>query len=97
VSGIWRSNSCPWRRLDLSIYRYSTSCYFGQIYLHGAQLLRSVRRTMGSAAFWEATRDYITAHRFAIGSTAAFLETLQAHTSKDLRPILAPWFPSIYT
>ena len=96
VSGIWRSNSCPWRRLDLSIYRYSTSCYFGQIYLHGAQLLRSVRRTMGSAAFWEATRDYITAHQFAIGSTAAFLETLQAHTSKDLRPILAPWFPSIY-
>jgi hypothetical protein len=96
VSGIWRSNGCPWRRLDLSIYRYSTSCYFGQIYLHGAELLRSVRRAMGSAAFWEATREYVAAHRFAIGSTAQLLQTLQAHTSKDLRPILAPWFPSIY-
>jgi hypothetical protein len=96
VSGIWRSNGCPWRRLDLSIYCYSTSCYFGQIYLHGAQLLRSIRRTMGSAAFWEATRDYVGAHRFAIGSTTELLESLQAHTSKDLRPILAPWFPSIY-
>jgi len=96
VSGIWRSPTCAMRRLDLSIYRYSTACYFSQIYLHGANLLDRVRRTMGPSAYWGAVRDYVAAHRFGIGSTRDFLATLQAHTEKNLRPILAPWFPSLY-
>ena len=40
VSGIWRNTGCPMKRLDLSIYHYSEACYFGQIYLHGADLLQ---------------------------------------------------------
>ncbi len=64
VSDTWRSTGCKKRRLDLSIYRYSSSCYFGQIYVHGARTLRDVRRAMGSAAFWDGIRDYVADHRF---------------------------------
>ena len=96
VSGIWRTTTCPMRRLDLSIYRYSATCYFGQIYLHGADLLDRARRAMAPGEYWGAVRDYVAEHRFAIGSTREFLAALQAHTERDLRPILAPWFPSVF-
>jgi aminopeptidase N len=84
------------KRLDLSIYRYSTSCYFGQIYLHGADLLRKVRREMNTGEYFEGLRDYVADHYFEIGSTEVFLRTLQEHTNRDLEPLLAPWFPSLY-
>lgn len=96
VSGIWRTTGCPMRRLDLSIYNYSESCYFGQIYLHGANLLRRLRTEMEPGAYFSAVRDYVATYRFRIGSTRIFLNTLQAHTNRDLEPILAPWFPSLY-
>jgi hypothetical protein len=96
VSGIWRNTGCPMRRLDLSIYDYSESCYFGQVYLHGADLLRKVRREMESGEYFEGVRDYVADHHFRIGSTRVFLQTLQDHTSHDLEPLLAPWFPSLY-
>jgi hypothetical protein len=96
AAGIWRDTGCPKRRLDLSIYRYSEACYFGQIYVHGADLLQRVRRAMDTGEYWRAVRAYVAANRFAIGSTREFLDTLQAHTTRDLQPILAPWFPSLY-
>jgi hypothetical protein len=96
ASGIWRATSCPERRLDLSIYRYSNACYFGQIYVQGADVLREVRRAMGSAAYWRGIREYVADHRFKIGSTEALFETLQANTGVNLRPILEPRFPSLY-
>jgi hypothetical protein len=96
VSGIWRTTSCRERRLDLSIYRYSASCYFGQIYVQGAELLQKVRKTMGSGSFWRAMRAYVADHRFAIGSTAALLATLQDHSNVNLKSILARRFPSLY-
>jgi hypothetical protein len=95
VSGIWRTTSCPERRLDLSIYRYSNACYFGQIYVHGANLLQEIRRTMGSRTYWEAIRAYVADHRWALGSTDAILDTLRAHTGLDLRPILVRGFPNL--
>jgi hypothetical protein len=96
ASGIWRSTSCPEKRLDLSIYEYSNACYFGQIYVQGAQVLRDVRQAMGSAAYWRGIREYVADHRFKIGSTRALFETLQANTGVNLRPILEPRFPSLY-
>ena len=96
VSGIWRDPTCGMRRLDLSIYRYSTSCYFSQIYLHGANLLDRIRRLMSGPVYWAAVRDYVEAHRFGIGSTRELLETLEAHSPVDLRPLLARWFPSLF-
>ena len=96
VSGIWRTTSCRERRLDLSIYRYSSACYFGQIYVHGAELLQQVRRTIGSRTYWRAIRAYVSDHLFALVSTPELLETLQAQAGVDLSPILAPRFPSLY-
>jgi len=96
VSGVWRSSNCSSGRLDLSIYQYSSACYFETIYVQGAILLQQVHHRMGDTAYWRATRDYVAARRFGIGSTAALLNNLQAHTTVNLRPILAPRFPSLY-
>ena len=96
VSGIWRTTGCPMKRLDLSIYRYSGSCYFGQVYLHGANLLQRARRAMDAGEYWRGVRAYVADHRFAIGSTEAFLDALQAATKVNLGPLLAPWFPSLF-
>ncbi len=96
VSGIWRTTACPERRLDLSIYRYSAACYFGQVYVHGAELLQAVRRAMGSGAYWRAIRAYVQDHQFSLGSTAELLETFQQLAETNLRPILAPRFPSLF-
>jgi len=96
VSGIWRTTTCAQRRLDLSIYRYGEACYFGQIYLHGANVLERLRDRMEPGEYWRAVRAYVAEHRFGIGSTRELLATLQAFTARDLEPILARWFPSLY-
>ena len=96
ASGIWRDTGCPTRRLDLSIYHYSGACYFGQIYVHGADLLQRVRRTMESGEYGGGVRAYVAEHQFGIGSTKEFLAALQAATAVNLEPILAPRFPSLY-
>ena len=96
VSGIWRDTGCPMKRLDLSIYDYSEACYFGQVYLHGADLLQRVRRDMDAGQYWDGVRDYVAEYHFKIGSTKKFLDALQAATNLNLEPTLAPWFPSLY-
>jgi hypothetical protein len=96
ASGIWRDTGCPMKRLDLSIYHYSEACYFGQVYVHGADLLQRARRDMASGEYWDGVRAYVAEYHFRIGSTAKFLAALQAATNRNLEPILAPWFPSLY-
>ena len=96
ASGLWRSSTCATARLDLSIYRYSSACYFEDIYVQGSLLLDRVRTAVGTDAYWQAIRDYLAAHRFGIGSTRSLLEVLQAHATVHLEPILAPRFPSLY-
>jgi hypothetical protein len=96
ASGLWRSSTCAIGRLDLSIYRYSSACYFEIIYVQGSLLLDRLRKEMGTAAYWSAIRAYIAAHRYGMGWTSALLTTIQSHTTRDLEPILAPRFPSLY-
>lgn len=96
ASGLWRSSTCATARLDLSIYRYSSACYFEDVYVQGSLLLDRVRKAMGTDAYWRAIRDYAAAHRFGIGSTRSLLAVLQAHSTVDLAPILAPRFPSLF-
>jgi len=96
ASGLWRPSTCSTQRLDLSIYRYTSACYFEVIYVQGSALLDKVRGAMGASAYWRAMRDYVAAYRHGIGSTSALLRTLQSHTSVDLAPVLGPRFPSLY-
>jgi len=95
--GLRRASRCSTARLDLTIYQYSSTCYYEDIYIQGGNLLDDTRVKMGSTAFWAAVRDYIAANRFKITTTQALLSTLDAHTSLDL----AAWryrsrFPSYY-
>jgi aminopeptidase N len=92
-----RGSRCPTVRLDLSIYRYSTTCYYEDIYIQGGNLIDDARRAMGATQFWAAMRDYLARNRFSIATTQALLITLDRHTSLDL----AAWrfrarFPSLY-
>ena len=96
LTGIWRSSRCSTARLDLSIYRYSATCYFEIIYIQGSAFLDGIRRRMGTSNYWHAMRDYVTAYRFGLGSTRALLNNLDAHTALDLRPTFARRFPAYY-
>jgi len=96
VTGIWQPSRCATNRLDLSIYGYSATCYFHVIYIQGSSLLDRVRQRMGTTAYWRAMRDYVAAHRYGIATTKSLLDTLDAHTSLDLRSMFASRFPSIY-
>jgi hypothetical protein len=96
VTGIWRSSRCSTARLDLTIYRYSSTCYFEIIYIQGSAFLDSIRRKMGTTGYWRAMRDYVAAHRFGLGSTPTLLNNLDAHTLLDLRPAFARRFPRFY-
>jgi len=97
VLGLRRGSRCPTVRLDLSIYRYSATCYYEDIYIQGGNLIDDARRSMGATQFWTAIRDYLAANRFSIATTQTLLVTLDRHTSLDL----AAWrfrarFPSMY-
>jgi hypothetical protein len=96
VLGQRRGSRCSMARLDLSIYRYSTSCYYEIVYIQGGNLIDDVRKTMGSTAFWNGIRDYVAANRFGITSNKTLLDTLDNHTSKNLAPKFAPRFPRLY-
>jgi hypothetical protein len=97
VTGIHRASRCPSERLDLSIYAYSTRCYFETIYVQGGLVLDAARRQMGSTAFWGALRDYVAAQRGRISTTRALLTALDDATPLDLGATLfAPRFPSLY-
>jgi hypothetical protein len=96
LTGIWRSSRCSTARLDLSIYRYGAVCYFEIIYIQGSAFLNGIRRRMGTSNYWHAMRDYVTAHRFGLGSTPALLSNLDAHTPLDLRPMFSRRFPNYF-
>jgi len=97
VMGLRRASRCATARLDLSIYQYSSTCYYEDIYIQGGNLLDDTRKAMGSTAFWAAIRDYLAAHRFGIATTQSLLSTLDAHTSLDLGATrFRSRFPSLY-
>jgi hypothetical protein len=96
VLGQRRGSRCSTARLDLSIYKYSTSCYYEIVYIQGGNFIDDLRKTMGSTAFWGAVRDYVAANRFEITSNKTLLDTLDNHTSKNLAPKYAPRFPRLY-
>jgi aminopeptidase N len=91
-----RASRCSAARLDLSIYRYSSTCYYEVIYIQGGNFLDDLRRRMGSATFWRGLRTYVTENRFGIAATRTLLDTLDEATLLDLAPRYAPRFPRLY-
>jgi hypothetical protein len=96
VLSMRRASRCSTARLDLSIYRYSSACYYEDIYIQGGNFLDDIRRRMGSTAYWRALRDYVAANRFKLVSTKTLLNTLDSHTPLNLVPRYAPRFPRLY-
>jgi hypothetical protein len=91
-----RASRCSTARLDLSIYRYSTACYYETIYIQGGNFIDDLRKTMGSTAFWNGIRDYIAQSRYGIAPTKRLLQVLDDHTSKDLTTRYESRFPGLY-
>ena len=96
VLGLRRASRCATARLDLSIYAYSSTCYYEDIYIQGGNFLDDTRKRMGSTAFWAGIRDYLVTYRFKIGNTKALLDTLDRHTPLNLVPRYEPRFPGLY-
>ena len=96
VLGQKRAASCSTARLDLSIYRYSSGCYYEIVYIQGGNFLDDVRKKMGNTAFWNGLRAYIEAHRFELAANKTLLDTLDNHTTLNLVPQFEARFPRLY-
>ena len=96
VTGLRRSSRCATARLDLTIYQYSSTCYYEAIYIQGGNFLDDTRRRMGNTAFWAGIRDHLATYRFKLTTTKALLDTLDEHTPLDLVPRYEPRFRSLY-
>jgi len=96
ILGLRRASRCSTAELDLSIYRYSSACYYEDIYIQGGNFLDDTRKKMGSTAFWAGIRDYLATNRFKIAGTKTLLVTLDAHTSLDLVPRYHVRFPRLF-
>ena len=94
--GMKRASRCGTTRLDLSIYRYSSGCYYEIVYIQGGNFLDDLRARMGSTAFWKGMRAWVGLNRYEIASTRSLLYTLDKYTSLDLRPRYEPRFPRLY-
>jgi hypothetical protein len=94
--GMRRGSRCSTARLDLSIYRYSSTCYYEVIYIQGGNFLDDLRRRMGSSAFWRGLRAYVDANRWKIAPTKRLLDTLDDATPLNLVPRYEPRFPRLY-
>ncbi|HSL77149.1 MAG TPA: hypothetical protein VK867_09400, partial [Candidatus Limnocylindrales bacterium] len=91
-----RASRCSTRRLDLSIYKYSSACYYEVIYIQGGNLLNEAKRRMGSSLFWSTLRNYAQAQRYRISSTPTLLTTLDAATPVSLSSLFRSRFPNYY-
>lgn len=65
--------------------------YSATAYDTGAQMLDSVRRTMGDADFYAALRDFYTTYALKSATPGNFLNILQKHTQADLKPIFSTY------
>ncbi|HVL53317.1 MAG TPA: hypothetical protein VM344_03570 [Vitreimonas sp.] len=94
--GTKRASRCSTARLDLTIYQYSSGCYYEIVYIQGGNFIDDLRSRMGSTDFWRGLRAWVTQNRFAIAPTKSLLETLDAHTPLDLVPRYKTRFPRLY-
>jgi hypothetical protein len=96
VLGMRRGSRCATAALDGTIYAYSTSCYYEQVYIQGGNLIDDARRKMGSTAFWGAVRRYLSDHRWGLSRTRDLLTALDDATPLDLGSWWDARFPKLY-
>jgi hypothetical protein len=96
VLGSRRSSRCATARLDLTIYQYSSGCYYEVVYIQGGNFLNEIRAAMGPTAFWRGIRAWVAAQRYTIAPTKSLLDTLDDHTRLNLVPRYEPRFPRLY-
>jgi hypothetical protein len=97
VLGQRRASRCAAARLDLTIYDYSSGCYYETIYIQGGNLIDDVRREIGNEAFWTAVRSWADAHRDGIASTKSLLEALDDAAAGAWTARLEQRFPRLFT
>jgi hypothetical protein len=96
VLGQRRASRCGTATLDRTIYRYSSTCYYEQVYIQGGNLLADAKQAMGSTRFWAAVRDYIDDHRWGLSHTGTLLRALDDATPLDLAARWRTRFPKVY-
>ncbi len=96
VLGMRRGPRCARATLDKSIYHYSYTCYYEDIYIQGGNLLDNARRKMGSALFWKTLRGYLADHRWGLSHTRTLLDALDAATPLNLAAWWRARFPTLY-
>jgi len=94
--GMRRASRCSIGRLDLTIYEYSSACYYERVYIQGGNLLDDLRRRIGDTAFWKGLRAYVDAQRWQLAPPRALVDALDAATPLSLMPRVAQRFPRWY-
>ncbi len=92
----FRGSLCATRRLDLSMYAYTPSCYYEQIYVQGSSFLNKLRQDMGSTKFWNVVRDFWHTHQYQIVTTKQLLDAFKAKAGDWVLPRYRARFPSLY-
>jgi hypothetical protein len=92
----FRSSRCATRALDLSIYEYTPSCYYEQVYVQGSNFLDQLRKDMGSTKFWNVVRTFWRSHRYQIVTTKQLLQAFRAAAGSWVLPRYRKRFPSLY-
>lgn len=77
LTGRTITTGCAKKALDKTVYEYG-SCYYGVIYVQGADYLAAYRKRVGADAFWRGLRNYYADYRFDIGGTRQLLDALDA-------------------
>lgn len=82
--------------VDATVYDfYDAQTYINATYLRGVTMMRNLRASMGDKAFFAAMRAYGETGKGEIMSAADFWAVMEAHTEKDLGPILEKFFTPI--
>jgi hypothetical protein len=92
----FRASGCETRRLDLSMYAYTPSCYYEQVYVQGSSFLNNLRQDMGSSKFWGVVWDFWHAKKYKIVTTKQLLEAFRAKAGNWVLPRYRARFPGLY-
>ncbi len=96
LTGTRRASRCASGTLDRTIYGYSASCYYEQVYIQGGNKLDNARRKMGTTAFFAAVRRYLADNRWQLVHTRTLLDALDAATPLNLAAGWRARFPTLY-